>query len=240
MPSQELAEPSINPASELLMYASPLAGMSAIGLGLASLFGKGPSILRDRPLVSVALVCGGSVLLAKSQFDRFLLEEPDYKVEREVNGLEIRTYAPRLVAETTVDAPNFDEARKLGFQRLAGYLFGDNAPEERLSMTTPVTLAETSGRYVMRFQMPKHERHASLPRPNDPRVVLRRLPRDRVAVLRFSGTYAATKIEAKQRELLERVEAAGFQAAGQPSFAGYDSPAALPPLRRVEVWVSIS
>jgi hypothetical protein len=222
------------------MYASPLAGISAIGLGLASLFGKGPSLLRERPLVSVALVCGGSVLVAKSQFDRFFLEEPDYKVEREVNGLEIRTYAPRLVAETTVEAPSFDEARKLGFQRLAGYLFGDNVPEERLSMTTPVTLTESPAGYVMRFQMPKHERYAALPRPNDPRVVLRRLPRDRVAVLRFSGTYAGAKIEAKERELLERVEACGLQAAGQPSFAGYDSPTALPPLRRVEVWVPIS
>lgn len=222
------------------MYASPVAGMSAIGLGLAGLFGKGPSLLRERPLVSVALVCGGSVLLAKSQFDRFFLEEPDYKVEREVNGLEIRTYAPRLVAETTVQAPSFDEARKQGFQRLANYLFGDNVPEERLSMTTPVTLEESTDGYVMRFQMPKHERYAALPRPNDPRVTLRRLPRDRVAVLRFSGTYAGAKIEAKERELLERVEAAGLQAAGKPTFAGYDAPSALPPLRRVEVWVSIS
>ena len=35
MPPQELAESPVNPVSELLMYASPVAGMSAIGLGLA-------------------------------------------------------------------------------------------------------------------------------------------------------------------------------------------------------------
>lgn len=222
------------------MYASPFAAMSAIGLGLAGLFGRGPSLLRERPLVSVALVCGGSVVLAKTQLDRFFLDEPDYKVEREVNGLEIRTYAPRLVAETQIDAPSFDEARKLGFRRLARYLFGDNAPEERLSMTTPVTLSTCPEGYVMRFQMPKKDKFASLPRPNDPKVSLRRLPRDRVAVLRFNGTYSGQKIEAKERELLERVEVTGLRAVGEPTFAGYDSPAALPLLRRVEVWVSIA
>jgi hypothetical protein len=91
--------------------------------------------------VSAALALGGAALLAKSQLDRFFLEEPDYKVEREIDGLEIRTYAPRLVAEITVPASDFDEARKQGFQGLARYLSGDNVPGEHLSMTVPVSVA---------------------------------------------------------------------------------------------------
>jgi hypothetical protein len=275
MPSHELA--STSPAAsrserdapdvderrrilpEVLMYASPVVGLSIAGLGFASLFGGGPRLLRRHPLASAALALGGTALLAKSQLDRYFLDEPDYKVEREVDGLEVRTYAPRLVAETTVDASDFEEARKQAFQRLARYLSGDNVPREHLSMTVPVsvarretakkgqkpaagtaTLAASPHGYVMQFQMPKRRRKAELPRPTDARVSVKRLPRARVAVIRFSGTYSPDKIAEKERELLERVRALGLQPAGSVCFAGYDSPAALPPFRRVEVWVPIA
>jgi hypothetical protein len=66
------------------------------------------------------------------------------------------------------------------------------------------------------------------------------LPRARVAVIRFSGTYSPDKIAEKERDLLERVRTAGLKPAGTVCFAGYDSPAALPPFRRVEVWVPIA
>jgi hypothetical protein len=166
-----------------------------------------------------------------------------------------------VVAETSVDATSFDEARSEGFQRLADYLFGENVPGEKLAMTTPVSLARNGERrgerlamttpvtlgptqsaagYVMRFHMPKQREPSSLPRPKDPRVSLRRLPEALVAVLRFSGSYDGAHIAERERELLYRMEAAGLTPAGDTMFAGYDSPAALPPLRRVEVWAPVA
>jgi len=117
---------------------------------------------------------------------------------------------------------------------------GEERHGERLPMTTPVTLGHSSGGYVMRFQLPKHRTLSSLPRPNDSRVRLRQVPSERVAALRFSGSYSGEHIAAKERELLERVKAAGFAPTGEPVFAGYDPPTALPFLRRVEVWVPIA
>lgn len=245
---------------EVLEYAPVLLALPAVGFGVAGLLGAGPSLLRRHPAVSAILACGGMVALFKSQFDRFLLEQPQYELEGEVDGLELRRYAPRRVAETRVDVASFDEARKHAFQRLAGYIFGDNAAREklatttpasvtehaaephgeRLPMTAPVTLGRGAGGYVMRFQLPKHRTLSSLPRPNDSRVRLRQVPSERVAVLRFRGTYSERHIAEKERELLERVKAAGFSAAGEPVFAGYDPPTALPFLRRVEVWVPIA
>jgi len=240
-------------ALQVLEYAPTLLAVPAVGFGVAGLLGSGPAFLRRHPLVSTVLACGGMVALFKSQFDRFLLEEPNYESEGEVDGLELRRYTPRRVAETTVEATSFDEARKEGFQRLAGYIFGDNSTREkltaghrseshseRLPMTTPVTLGHSATGYVMRFQMPKHRTLSSLPRPNDARVHLRQVPSERVAVLRFRGTYSAEHIAEKKRELLDRVKAAGFAAKGEPVFAGYDAPTALPFLRRVEVWVAIT
>lgn len=212
--------------------------------------------------MAAALACGGVVVLAKSQLDRFFLEAPDYEVVERLNGLEVRLYSARNVAETTVNVRTFDEARTQGFQRLADYLFGENVPGEKLAMTVPVSLARKGSRrdgerlqmttpvtlvptqsasgYVMQFQMPKGRQLSSLPRPKDPRISLRRLPEELVAVLRFRGSYDSDRIAEREREFLYRMEAAGLVPGSEPTFAGYDSPAALPLLRRVEIWATIA
>lgn len=247
-------------ALKFLQYGPTVLAVPAVGLGVAGLLGSGPAFLRRHPVVSAVLACGGMVALFKSQFDRFLLEQPHFELEGEVDGLELRRYPPRRVAETHVEVASFDEARKEAFSRLARYIFGDNTAREKLSasgrvdmtrqksephgehlpMTTPVTLAHDKGGYVMRFQLPKDRTLSSLPRPNDYRVRLRQVPTERVAVLRFRGTYSEEHIAAKERELLSRVRAAGFSPTGEPIFAGYDAPTALPFLRRIEVWVPIA
>jgi hypothetical protein len=253
-------EQAASGGSRIILYAAPFVALSAAGLGVAGLFRRGPSFLRRRPLLSGLLACGGVAALLKTQLDRFFLERPEYTLERELNGLELRCYAPRTVAETIVDAATFDEARETGFKRLAAYISGENVAEERFSMgsapnpergrnghdsehlgmASPVTLAREDKGYVMRFQMPKARSLASLPRAKDQRVVLRRIPRERLAVLKFRGTYDGALIAEKQRELLARVKAAGLKPQGEPVFAGYDSPATLPLIRRVEVWVRVA
>lgn len=245
--------------SGLSAYATPVVALPAIGCGVAGMLGRGPKLLQRYPWAASALACVGVVMLAKSQFDRFWTEEPEYEVERTLNGLELRRYPPRVVAETVVETTSFDQAREEGFRRLAGYLFGANVarerfsmtvpvtvarrhvpPSEHLPMTAPVTLAASTNGYVMRFQMPGDRKLTSLPRPKDERVLLRRTPAERVAVLRFRGTYRGAHIEQKERELITRVRAEGLSPHGEPSFAGYDAPSALPFLRRIEVWVGVS
>jgi len=253
------AHPLSDQLSELTAYAAPAMALPAIGYGVAGMLGRGPRLLQRHSWLAAALACGGVVMLAKSQFDRFWTEEPEYKVERVLGGLELRAYPPRVVAETIVETNSFDEGREEGFRRLAAYLFGANVAGEHFSMAVPVTLARrhassserlrrrepvtlsssTNG-YVMCFPMPSDRRLTTLPRPKDERILLRRKPSERVAVLRFRGTYAGARIEEKERELITRVRAEGLTPHGEPTFAGYDSPVALPFLRRVEVWVGVS
>lgn len=47
-------------------------------------------------------------------------EEPHYVGDRLTDTVEVRTYGPRIAAETTVDADE-ERARNIGFRRLAGY-----------------------------------------------------------------------------------------------------------------------
>lgn len=189
------------------------------------------------PLWVGLALSGAAIAIARWQLARFFTEQPDYAVEKRDGDLEVRTYAPRVVAETTVGARAWEEVLDEGFRRLARYIFGGNDQHEKIAMTAPVNA--TVDHQVV-FTMPKGRSIATLPDPEDRRVRLRERPAERVAALRFRGTYRGKRIEEKRRELLQRVRAAGLLPLSEPVFAGYDGPSTLPFLRRVEVWVRVA
>jgi hypothetical protein len=262
-PAKSAPQPSLSRAPdwvwEVVAYLPAAAAAPALALGIVGLAGRGPRLLRERPWLSALTALGGAALLVRWQLERLITEEPEYEVERSLNGLEIRRYGPRVIAETLVEnLRDWDEARSEGFRRLAGYIFGGNQREQEIAMTGPVSVgvgAKKSKRvamtvpvgtrrrasgYVVTFSMPKEYELESLPTPSDERVVLRQLPEERVAVLRFSGRYRSELIHDKQAELVRRARAAGLETVDEPCFAGYDAPSTLPFLRRVEVWVRIA
>jgi hypothetical protein len=69
------------------------------------------------------------------------LEKPRYRVLQEIEGIEVREYAPYLVAETEVTGSR-EEAGNAGFRRLADFIFGKNRGERRIAMTAPVAQQE--------------------------------------------------------------------------------------------------
>ena len=91
----------------------------------------------------IAALLSGVLLAACSVIGvRAGTEEPKYDVvARQGTGaseVEIRRYAPRLAAETTVAAASETAARSEGFRRLAGYIFGGNRGQAKIAMTAPV------------------------------------------------------------------------------------------------------
>ncbi|MGV0991236.1 MAG: SOUL family heme-binding protein [Mycobacterium sp.] len=180
-------------------------------------------------------------------------EEPSYTVDRKVGDIEIRSYGPRIAAETTVDADE-DAARNEGFRRLAGYIFGGNTTKTKIAMTAPVAqqnekIAMTApvasergadGQWVIRFFMPSKYALESLPTPNDDRVRLVTVPPDRVAVLRFAGILSTKAVASRTGELLKFLRDSGIETVGEPMGWFYDPPWTLPFLRRNEVVVSIA
>ncbi len=233
----------------------------ALVLGIAGLVGRGPRLLRKNPALA-GLLTGVALLgIAKWQLGRLFTETPDYEVERAFDGFEVRHYPSRVVAETTVEGLEHEDALNEGFRRLAGYIFGDNegarsamaAPielrekaragrtskGEHIAMTSPVTSHDDGRGHVVTFTMPKHRALELLPVPTDARVRVRRTGGERFAVLTYRGTYRGELAEAKQAELLARVKEARLVPRGAPLFAGYDAPSTLPALRRVEAWVEL-
>jgi hypothetical protein len=226
-------------AKELAMYAPAAILVPAGVLGVTALLGGGPRLLRrHRPLAGF-LAVGAVAGLARWQLDRVFTEQSEYEVQRAHDGFEVRWYAPRVVAETTVEGSRWELALEEGFRRLAGYVFGGNRGQQHLAMTTPVNAFQGQG-VTVTFTMSRTRDLNSLPTPTDERVRLRACEGQRMAVLRARGTYSGKHKQKLEAKLLRLVESARLTTMGPPVFAGYDAPSTLPFLRRVEVWVPIA
>ena len=185
------------------------------------------------------------------------IEEPAYTVVQKTELFEVRQYAPYLVAEVIVPGPA-SEAGSQGFSLLGGYIFGKNkgerklnmtapvtqtplepGPPVKLEMTAPVTQASAPGGFAVQFVMPKGYTLATLPEPLDARVKLREVLGQRVAVIRFSGSWSQSAYEAQLRVLRAALATAGIQTQGEPVSSRYNSPFSLPFLRRNEIWLNL-
>ncbi|GAA4731176.1 SOUL family heme-binding protein [Actinomycetospora chibensis] len=182
-------------------------------------------------------------------------EEPHHLRRPLTESVELRRYGPRIAAETVV-AGDEDQARNLGFRRLARYIFGANHRSDEIAMTAPVAqqpaggdeIAMTApvaqsrqddGGWRIRFFMPAKWTLETLPVPDDDGVRLVTVPGETVAVLRFSGDRGARAVAARTDELLQTLSDRGIDTIGDAAAWFYDPPWTLPFRRRNEIVVPV-
>jgi hypothetical protein len=167
------------------------------------------------------------------------VEEPEFRVELRDGDCEIRDYPELLAAEVTV-AGDRGQAVNRGFRLLAGYIFGGNSRREHIAMTAPVlqssaaaerirstaqtSLIQSGGDWMVRFTMPHGYTLASLPQPNDPKVVLKPVAPLRAAVVRFSGLTGDGDLARESEKLASFIKAHDLRSIGATSLARYDPP----------------
>ena len=181
------------------------------------------------------------------------LEEPDYELIRKFDHVELRRYAPYLLAEVMLDA-SAEDAGSQAFPILAGYIFGKNKGEKkfamtapvtqtatpvRMDMTAPVTQAAVAGGMRVQFVLPKGVTLATAPEPTDPRVQLRQEPGGTWAVIRYSGSWSQSNYLEHLDELKAALQAAGVATHGEPVLARYNAPFTPWFLRRNEIWLAL-
>lgn len=202
-------------------------------------------------VLSVAFITGCSIFGIRTA------EEAPYKVLEAYGEFEIREYNELVIAETQVNA-SFGEAGRTAFNRLFGYISGENVPQTKIAMTAPVMaderakpegdkLAMTSPvigekqdmawRYI--FVLPAGYTLENAPIPSDPLVKISVMPSKKVAVLRYSGLRGDKSIRQKSDELIDWIQLRGLKIESKPRFAGYDPPWTLPFLRRNEVLIDV-
>jgi len=180
------------------------------------------------------------------------VEQPKYQVVESSGNIEIRDYAPQIVAEAEVAGDRRDAIGK-GFRIIADYIFGNNTTAQKLPMTAPVT-RQGSGKIAMtapvtqqgdgniwrvRFVMPSSYTLETLPKPNNPAVKLKEIGGRRYAVIRFSGMAGEDSLKRRTEELNAFIRAKNLTSLSAPTYAFYNPPWMLPFLRRNEVMVEI-
>lgn len=202
-----------------------------------------------RSLLALILAVTGSTALAA--------DEPPHEIVLREGSIEIRDYAPMLMAEVEVSG-SLSQAGNRGFRPLGNFIFGNNTrPQggageiamttpvtqqrsEEIAMTTPVTTEAAGENWRVGFVMPAEYTLDTLPRPNDPRVEISERPARRMAVIRFAGGANERRFAEQEAELLAWIEANGHSIAGAPVYARYDPPWVPTPFRRNEVMVEIA
>jgi hypothetical protein len=181
------------------------------------------------------------------------IEEPKYEVIRQFDGVELRQYAPYVVAEVVLDG-TAEDAGSRAFPILAGYIFGKNKGERKfamtapvtqtaapvkMEMTAPVTQASVAGGMRVQFVLPEGVTLESAPEPLDPRVQLRFVPATQWAAIRYSGTWSQANYDDNLRKLRAALAAAGVATVGEPVLARYNAPFTPWFMRRNEIWLAL-
>jgi hypothetical protein len=184
----------------------------------------------------------------------FAVEEPSYEVVRTVDDrVELRRYAPYVVAEVVLDTRSADAGNQ-AFPILAGYIFGKNKGERKMAMTAPVTQSPEPVKMAMtapvtqsaagggtrvQFVLPADVTLATAPEPLDARVKLREEPAAVRAVIRYSGTWSQANYDEHLAALRSALAAAGVATEGEPVWARYNGPMTPWFMRRNEIWLSV-
>jgi SOUL heme-binding protein len=192
------------------------------------------------------------------------IEEPRYEVIEKSGDIELRAYAPMIIAEAVVDG-TLDQASNQGFRLIADYIFGGNiaksgAAGEKIAMTAPVTIESKSepqsqkiemtapvtvepkegadNKWRIHFVMPSKYTLATLPTPKNSRVTLREMPAQKSAVMVYSGFNGEEKLKQKTAALQSWMSERKLVATSAPQLARYDPPWTLPFMRRNELMIN--
>lgn len=193
--------------------------------------------------------------LAAMPLSSHAIEEPDYQVLRAFGAVELRQYAPYVVAEVVLQASAKDAGNQ-AFPILAGYIFGKNQGQRKFDMTAPVTQsvvpmklemtapvtqsAVPGGGMRVQFVLPKGVSLAEAPLPLDPRVRLREEPAQRWAVIRYSGTWSDANYAEHLALLQAALQREGVATQGEAVLSRYNGPMTPWFLRRNEIWLALS
>lgn len=180
------------------------------------------------------------------------VEQAKYEIVESHSAIEIRDYAPMIVAEAEVSGER-KEAINKGFRIIADYIFGNNAPKqnvamtapviqqpaEKIAMTAPVTQEGAGNSWKVRFVMPASYTMDTLPKPNNDAVKLEKVPGKRFAVIRFSGMAGEDSLKEHTDTLNSFISDKKLRPLSQATYAFFNPPWTLPFLRRNEVMIEI-
>jgi hypothetical protein len=164
-------------------------------------------------------------------------EQHKYEVIKSYDKFEIRRYVPALFSSVILEKKGYKENSGEGFRILAGYIFGGNESNEKIAMTSPVSM-ELGDTSKMMFMVPESYQLENLPTPNNSKIVFEKKEEKIMAAIQFSGWADDEKIEKYKLILINELEKEKLLSNGKFTFLGYNAPFELTN-RRNEVIVEL-
>ena len=184
-------------------------------------------------------------------------DEPEFKLVLKEDKFEIREYAPKIIAQVEIFG-DFDDASSKGFKILADFIFGNNtsndgnskiemtAPVEmeplsqKINMTKPVLAEGSDNNWIVSFIMPNEFTLETLPKPNNKSIKILSLPKEKYAVIVFSGLLRESSYLEKEKLLNEFIKEKKLKPSGEIKIARYNPPWTLPFFRRNELMLKVN
>jgi hypothetical protein len=151
------------------------------------------------------------------------IETYPYEVKKKYAQFEIKTYEATLFTSVKLNTKGYKNSSRRGFSILAGYIFGNNERNEKIAMTSPVTMS-LGDSVTMMFMVPKKLKKDMLPKPNQSGIEFKEEPAKQLAAIRFSGWANDAKIEKYKQQLKAALDAEGINYSNQFYFFGYNAP----------------
>jgi hypothetical protein len=151
------------------------------------------------------------------------IERYPYVVKKKFKQFEIRNYETTLFTSVKLSTKGYKNSSSKGFSILAGYIFGNNERNEKIAMTSPVSMSLEDSMTMM-FMVPKKFNKDMLPKPNQTGIEFKEEPAKTMAAIRFSGWANDTKIEKYKQHLKAALDAEGVKYYNRFYFFGYNAP----------------
>lgn len=179
--------------------------------------------------MKIVLILLGVILLAFIAVQIFAMSQQKnietypYTVKEKFELFEIRDYEASLFTSVKLSTSDYKESSSKGFSILAGYIFGGNDKNEKISMTSPVAMSMEDSMTMM-FLVPKDLKRESLPIPNASQIEFREEPAKTAAAITFGGWADDEKIASYKLKLISALDAEGIEHSGRFYFLGYNAP----------------
>lgn len=151
------------------------------------------------------------------------IETYAYVVKKKYEKFEIRSYEATLFTSVKLSTKGYKNSSSKGFSILAGYIFGNNERNEKISMTSPVTMTLEDSMTMM-FMVPKKLKKEMLPKPNQALIEFKEEPAKTVAAISFNGWANDKKLEKYKQKLKSALEVEGITYSDRFYFFGYNPP----------------
>ena len=168
-------------------------------------------------LLLIAFIQGYFIILQRN------IETYPYKVKKKYNGFEIRCYEATLFTAVKLSTKGYKNSSSKGFSILAGYIFGKNERNEKISMTSPVSMSLEDSTTMM-FMVPKKLNKEMLPKPIQSGIEFKEEPAKTLAAITFGGWANDAKIEKYKNELKTALKKEGIEYSNKFYFFGYNAP----------------